>query len=85
MVKTRHQEASRWRNIRRRERREHDNYKAFYNYVFSQDSELVLSFEARQEADERQDEFRINSYMNDFDFLHSSNTQNDSFQSHYNR
>ena len=66
MVKNRHQEALRQRNIRRRKRREHDKYKAFYKYVFSQDPELVLSYEARQEAGKEQDEFLIICYLNDF-------------------
>ena len=66
MAKNRYQEALRQRNIRRRKKREHDKYKAFKNYVFSQNPELVLSFEARQ-GDEIHEEFLIKSYINDFD------------------
>ena len=62
MAKNKHQEALRQRNTRRRKKREHDKYKAFYKYVFSQDPELVLSFEARKKKQTK-------------DFLDSTNTQ----------
>ena len=53
------------RNIKQRQKQEHDKNKAFYNYVFIQDPEVVLSFEAKQEAEDRQDEEM--AYIKDFD------------------
>ena len=44
-------EASRPRNIRRRRKRELEKYKAFYNYVFTQELELGLCFETKQAVD----------------------------------
>ena len=52
MVKNRHQEALTQSNTRRRKRREHHKYKAFYNYVFREELELLLSFEAKQAVGE---------------------------------
>ena len=67
MVKNRHQDALRQRNIRRGKKRQHDKYKAFYNYVFSQDPELILPFEARQEKDGQDEEM---AYINDLSLLY---------------
>ena len=64
MVKNRHQEALRQRNIRRR-KKSTIKTDTIYNCVFSQDTELVLSFAARQEEDGRQDEEM--AYINDVD------------------
>ena len=57
--------ALRQRNIRRRKRRERQKYKTFYKYVFSEELEIVLPFEAKQEADERQN--KEMAYINDLD------------------
>ena len=48
MVKNKDREASRQRSILRNRKQEFEKYNAFYNYVFSQEHEIVLSFEAKQ-------------------------------------
>ena len=40
---------------------------AFYAYVFTQDSEMVLAFGARQGGEGKNEEMNT-AYINDFDF-----------------
>ena len=64
MVKNKDREDSRQRNARRRKKREHDEHKGFYNYIFIQDPELVLFFEGKHSGERQKEEMAC---INDFD------------------